>query len=226
MWGGVSGGLTDNHDVKVEALADTLAVPLVGQIGETDVAGQLAANDVLHIGSGLGDGLGVLGANRLGVSGAHGIAAFNERGADGAGGRGFGTRHRGAIGRRRRSWKSHGCVSDGIEILSTRRMNGRRVIGWFRDGRGDLDLHGVLERGKRGDIAVIEQVDTRTLMDALGHNWGWDNAREFGGEMTGNRLGRQWRWQRRDDGSIEIEERDETDLPIAGGYGWWKRAWR
>ena len=38
--------LTDDHDIEVEALADALAVPLVGQVGETDVAGQLPTNDV------------------------------------------------------------------------------------------------------------------------------------------------------------------------------------
>lgn len=55
-----SGGRTDNHDIEVEALADTLAVPLVGKIGETNVACQLSANDVSHVAGGLGSGLWVL----------------------------------------------------------------------------------------------------------------------------------------------------------------------
>lgn len=70
---------TDNHDIEVETLADTLAVPLVGQIGETNIASELAADDVLHIGSSLGHGLGVAGADRLGGSGAHGVAALHVR---------------------------------------------------------------------------------------------------------------------------------------------------
>lgn len=53
-------------------------MPLVGQIGETDVAGQLAANDVLHIVGGLGDSLGIAGADCLGVTGAHGVGALNK----------------------------------------------------------------------------------------------------------------------------------------------------
>lgn len=70
---------TDNHNIEVESLADTLAVPLVGQVGETNVAGQLAANNVLHIGGGLGNSLGVPRANGLGVTG-DGVAALDEWG--------------------------------------------------------------------------------------------------------------------------------------------------
>lgn len=70
--------LTDNHHVKVESFTDTLTVPLVGQVGETNVAGQLAANNVLHIGGSLSDGLGVLGADGLSVARAHGVAALNK----------------------------------------------------------------------------------------------------------------------------------------------------
>ena len=44
--------LTDDHDVKVEALAHTLAVPLVWQIGEADEAGQFASHNVLVLQSG------------------------------------------------------------------------------------------------------------------------------------------------------------------------------
>lgn len=40
---------TDNHDVEVETLANTLAVPLVWQIGEADVASKLSANNVLDV---------------------------------------------------------------------------------------------------------------------------------------------------------------------------------
>lgn len=42
-----SGKLTNNHDIKVEALSDTLAVPLIRQVGETNITRQLSADDVL-----------------------------------------------------------------------------------------------------------------------------------------------------------------------------------
>lgn len=70
---------TDNHNIEVESLADTLAVPLVRQVGETNVTGQLAANNVLHIGGGLGNSLGVARSHSLGISGAHWVAALHER---------------------------------------------------------------------------------------------------------------------------------------------------
>ena len=61
-----SGRLTNDHDVEVEALADALAVPLVGQIGETDVAGQFPSHNVAHVAGSLCGGFGVLGGNGLG----------------------------------------------------------------------------------------------------------------------------------------------------------------
>lgn len=56
---------TDNHDIEVETLAHTLAVPLVGEVGETNVAGKLATNNILHIGRSLSDSLGVARADGL-----------------------------------------------------------------------------------------------------------------------------------------------------------------
>lgn len=41
------GELTNNHDIEVEALTDTLTVPLVGQVGKTDVTRQLSAHNIL-----------------------------------------------------------------------------------------------------------------------------------------------------------------------------------
>ena len=46
--------LTDNHDVEVEAFADTLAVPLVGQVGKADITSQLPADDVPVVRDGRG----------------------------------------------------------------------------------------------------------------------------------------------------------------------------
>lgn len=40
---------TNNHNIEVESLTDTLSVPLVGQVGETDISGQLPPDDVLAI---------------------------------------------------------------------------------------------------------------------------------------------------------------------------------
>jgi hypothetical protein len=72
--------LTNNHDVEVETLADTLAVPLVGQIGETHVAGQLPTDDIAHVGSSLSNRFRVLGAHRLGVAcTTHRVASFDKR---------------------------------------------------------------------------------------------------------------------------------------------------
>lgn len=41
---------TNDHDVEVESLANTLAVPLVGQVGETNIASQLPADNVVVLG--------------------------------------------------------------------------------------------------------------------------------------------------------------------------------
>lgn len=104
---------TNNHHIEVEALADTLAVPLVGQVGETDVACQLAADHVLHVGGSLGGGLGVAGGDRLGNSGAHWVAALDERRFHAAarGGRVPGRDRRRDWGsRRRRSFRRHQYV--------------------------------------------------------------------------------------------------------------------
>ena len=59
---------TDNHDVEVEALADALAMPLVGQVGETDIAGQLSSHDITHVAGSGGGSLRVFGGH--GLSGA------------------------------------------------------------------------------------------------------------------------------------------------------------
>lgn len=50
---------TNNHDVEVESFAHTLAMPLVGQVRETDIACELPAHDVHVVCHGCG-GLGVL----------------------------------------------------------------------------------------------------------------------------------------------------------------------
>jgi hypothetical protein len=41
--------LTNDHNIEVEALADTLAVPLVGQVRKANVARQLPPNNVLRL---------------------------------------------------------------------------------------------------------------------------------------------------------------------------------
>jgi hypothetical protein len=75
--------LTNDHNVEVEALAHTLAMPLVGQVGETDVASKLPANNVPHVARRLGCGLGVLGGDGLRCMGAavkHGVAVLDVAG--------------------------------------------------------------------------------------------------------------------------------------------------
>ena len=41
--------LTNNHDVEVEAFSNTFAVPLIGQICKSHIAGELPTDDVFHI---------------------------------------------------------------------------------------------------------------------------------------------------------------------------------
>lgn len=69
---------TDYHDVEVEALANTLAVPLVGQIGKADVASQLPTNDIAHV-TGCGScSFGVFRRDRLGNARAMRVALADE----------------------------------------------------------------------------------------------------------------------------------------------------
>ena len=56
---------TDNHNIEVEAFSHTLAMPLVGKVGKSNVAGELSAHDIPGIGSCLCRNLGVLRYNRL-----------------------------------------------------------------------------------------------------------------------------------------------------------------
>jgi hypothetical protein len=75
--------LTNDHNVEVEALAHTLAMPLVGQVGETNVASKLPADNVPHVARRLGCGLGVLGRDSLGclsVAVKHGVAVLDVAG--------------------------------------------------------------------------------------------------------------------------------------------------
>lgn len=82
-------------------------MPLVGQVGKSNVASELTADDILQVGSGLGHGLGVARADRLGDSGAHGVAALDERRLLSAAGGGGVPRRDGGTIRCRRSYSSH-----------------------------------------------------------------------------------------------------------------------
>lgn len=86
-------------------------MPLVGKIGESDITSQLPANDILHIRGGLSDGLRVLRADSLGITGPHWVAALHKRRASLAAGRGrLADRcNRGAIGRSRSGDRRWGC---------------------------------------------------------------------------------------------------------------------
>lgn len=53
--------LTDNHNVEVEAFPDTLAMPLVWQVGESNESCQLSAHNVSHVAGSSGGDLGVGG---------------------------------------------------------------------------------------------------------------------------------------------------------------------
>lgn len=65
---------TNNHDVEVEPLSHTLTVPLIRQVGKTDVASQLPANNVPVI-----RGRSQLGGDKLrGVGGRHSLHRLEE----------------------------------------------------------------------------------------------------------------------------------------------------
>lgn len=40
---------TDNHNIEAEPFPDTSAMPLVWQVGKSNVTGELSADDVLHV---------------------------------------------------------------------------------------------------------------------------------------------------------------------------------
>lgn len=50
---------TNNHDIEAESFSDTLAVPLVWQIGKSNKTGQLPAHNVLHVACCSGGSLGI-----------------------------------------------------------------------------------------------------------------------------------------------------------------------
>jgi len=58
--------LTNDHNVKVEPLANTLAMPLVWQVCKSDKASQLSTNDILHVACGLGCSLWIPRCDGLG----------------------------------------------------------------------------------------------------------------------------------------------------------------
>ena len=74
--------LTNYHNVEVEPFTDTLAVPLVRQIGEAHVSCELPSNNIPHVTSRLCRGLGVFGADSLRgdlLGGAHRVGALVVR---------------------------------------------------------------------------------------------------------------------------------------------------
>lgn len=40
---------TDDHDIEVESLSHTFAMPLVRQVGEADIASQFSPDHVSHV---------------------------------------------------------------------------------------------------------------------------------------------------------------------------------
>ena len=137
--------LTNDHNVEVEALAHTLAMPLVGQVGKTDVASKLPADDVPHVARGLGCGLGIPGGDGLGCVGAavkHGVAVLDVA-------RRYGLAVREGVardGRSLRRWAGRGCLNEGVSSrgFTAVRLAGdvealaRRVLPrcWFAGAQG------------------------------------------------------------------------------------------
>lgn len=69
--------LTDDHYVETETLSYTLSVPLIWQVCETNIAGQLAPNDISHVAGQRSGSLGVLGAHCLRYVVRYGIALLD-----------------------------------------------------------------------------------------------------------------------------------------------------
>ena len=137
--------LTNDHNVEVEALAHTLAMPLVGQVGETDVASKLPADNVPHVARGLGCGLGIPGGDGLGCVGAavkHGVAVLDVAGRCGLAVRDGVARDGRGLRRRAR----RGCCNEGVSsrgFTAVRLAGGvealaRRVLPrcWFASAQG------------------------------------------------------------------------------------------
>jgi hypothetical protein len=85
-------------------------MPLVGQVGESNVASELPADNVPHVARGLSCGLGIPGGDGLGCVGAavkHGVAVL-----DVAGRCGFAVRDGFARDGRRRAGR--GCLSESV----------------------------------------------------------------------------------------------------------------
>lgn len=70
-------GHTNNHNVEVEALADAFAMPLIGQVGKSDIACELSSNDIPHIAGSLGCSFGISRGNSLSCPPTHRIAFFH-----------------------------------------------------------------------------------------------------------------------------------------------------
>ena len=82
---------TNDHNIEVEALADTFAVPLVGQICETNITSELPSDNVLHVIRSLSHDLGVFRSD--------GLRDRTSRGSTGGRGRRWFSWYRGGTGR-------------------------------------------------------------------------------------------------------------------------------
>lgn len=117
-------------------------MPLVGQVGETDVASELPADNVPHVARGLGCGLGIPGGDGLGCVGAavkHGVAVLDVAGR-------CGLAVRDGLARDGRGRAGRGCLSESVSSggFATVSLAGgvealaRRVLPrcWFASAQG------------------------------------------------------------------------------------------
>lgn len=128
-------------------------MPLVGQVGETNVASKLATDDVLHIARGLGDGLGVARADGLSISAERVAALDKRRFLAGAGGRGVTRQNGGAV----RNRGSRSCITGSVFDLLRTQDKRRKALDcwvWRRIPLGGPLTHGEsidgLLRGRGG----------------------------------------------------------------------------
>ena len=73
----VLGELTNYHDIKVESFSHTLSVPLIWQIGKTNIASQFSAHYIPHIARRQSCRFRVLRADGLCRPLTHGVAALD-----------------------------------------------------------------------------------------------------------------------------------------------------
>lgn len=65
---------TNNHDIEIESLSDTLPMPLIGEIGKSNISCQFSSDHIPHVISSCSCSLGVFRGHCLCSICSHGVA--------------------------------------------------------------------------------------------------------------------------------------------------------